>query len=106
MHNIDSDRCEIFIHALEGLSAPQTLNIVGYINKKNVIMFIDSGSIHNFIDKRLANHLNCFVYLVTNFQVLVANGGSIDCVGKCHNNKLSMGEYNLEKNIRYSFYRL
>jgi hypothetical protein len=37
-----------------------------------------------------------FVYLVTNFQVLVANGGSIDCGGKCHNIKLSMGEYNLE----------
>jgi len=27
---------------------------------------------------------------------LVANGGSIDCVGKCHNIKISMGECNLE----------
>jgi hypothetical protein len=33
---------------------------------------------------------------VTNFQVLVANGGNIDYVGKFHNIKLSMGEYNLE----------
>jgi hypothetical protein len=33
---------------------------------------------------------------MTIFQVLVANGGSIDCRGKCHNIKLSMGEYNLE----------
>jgi carbamoylphosphate synthase small subunit len=58
---------------------PQTLNIVGYIKKKKVIVLIDSGSTHNFIDKILAESLNCFVYPVTNFQVLVANGGSIDC---------------------------
>jgi len=37
-----------------------------------------------------------FVYPVTNFHVLVTNGGSIACVGKCHNIKLSMEEYNLE----------
>jgi hypothetical protein len=36
------------------------------------------------------------VYPTTNFQVLVGNGGSIDCVGKCHNIKLSMGGYKLE----------
>jgi hypothetical protein len=36
------------------------------------------------------------MYPMTNFQVLVANGGSIDCGEKCHNIKLSMGEYNLE----------
>jgi hypothetical protein len=85
----------MFMH-WQGLSAPQTLNIVGYIKKQKVIVLIDSGSTHNFIDKILAKNLNCFVYPVTNFQVLVANGGSIDCVGKCHNIKLSMGEYNLE----------
>lgn len=34
-----------------------------------------------------------------NFQVLVANGGSIDFGGKCHNIKLSMGEYNLESSM-------
>jgi hypothetical protein len=87
---------EISIHALEGLLVPQTMNIVGYINKKKCIVLIDSGSTHNFIDKKLARNLNCFVYPVKNFHVLVANGGSIDCVGKCHNLKLNMGEYNLE----------
>jgi hypothetical protein len=53
VHNIDSDRCEISIHALVGLLAPQTLNIVGYIKKKKVIVLIDLDSTHNFIDKIL-----------------------------------------------------
>jgi hypothetical protein len=30
---------------------------------------------------------------------LDANGKHIDCVGKCHNIKLSMGEYNLESTM-------
>jgi len=37
MHDID--RCEIYIHALVGLSAPQTINIVGYIKKQQVKIF-------------------------------------------------------------------
>ena len=53
VHNIDSDMCEIFVHALVGLLAPQTLKIVGYIKKKKVIVLIDLDSTHNFIDKIL-----------------------------------------------------
>ena len=88
MHNIDLDKCEISVDALVGLSTPQTMKIVGYIKKQKVIVLIYLGSTHNFIDKRLIEHLNYFVYSMTNFQVLVANGGSMDCLGKCNNIKL------------------
>jgi hypothetical protein len=47
-------RFQISIHASVGLSGPQTFNIVGYIKKKRFIVLIDSGSLHNFIDKILA----------------------------------------------------
>jgi hypothetical protein len=94
MHNID--RREIYVHLLVGLSSPQTLNIVGYINKHKFIVFIDSSSTHNFIDKILSKSLNCFIYPMTNFKFPVANGGEIDSLGKFHNIKHSMGEYNLE----------
>ena len=55
----------------------------------------DLGISHNFIDKVLVESFNYFVYLVGNFQVLVANGWSTDCGGKFRNIKLSMGYYNL-----------
>ena len=93
----NNERCEIYVHALAGFLTPQTLNIAGYIKKQRVIVLIDSRRTHNFIDKILAESLNCFLYPRTNIQVLVANGGSIDYGGKCHNIKISMGEYNLEK---------
>ena len=62
-------------------------------------MLIDSGSTLNFIHCKVAKELNCFLYLVPKGQVMVANGGTINCSGKCHNIKLSMGEYVLTSPI-------
>jgi len=51
----------ISLHALSGMSSPQTLKIQGYIKHHKVMVLIDSGSTHNFIQK-----------LVNNFQILIA----------------------------------
>eukprot|EP00253_Pinus_taeda_P015423 PITA_15423 len=83
----------ISCNAFEGITTPQTLKIGGYINRKKVIVLIDLGSTHNFIHCKIAKELNCFLYPAPEFQVMVANGGTINCSGKCHNIKLNMGEY-------------
>ena len=54
---------------------------------------IDSGSTHNFIHCKVAKELNCFLYPASECQVMIANGGTIKFSRKCHNIKLSMGEY-------------
>jgi hypothetical protein len=82
----------ILCNTLVGISTPQTLKIEGYIKKK-LIVLIDSGSTHNFSHYKLANDLNCFVYLVLEFQVMIAYGGTINCLGKCNKINLTMGEY-------------
>lgn len=76
-----------------GITTPQTINIEGQIKKKKVVVLIDSRSIHNFIHCKVAKELNCFLYPALECQVMLANGGKINCSGKCHNIKLSMGEY-------------
>ena len=83
----------ISCNALAVFTTPQTLNIEGHIKKKKVIVLIDSGSTHNFFHCRVAKELNCFLYPAPEFQVMVENGGTINCYGKCHNIKLTMGEY-------------
>jgi len=60
MYNIDSYRCEIFIHALAWLSTIQALNIVGYIKNQKVIVLIDSGSTHTFIDLNISRSPQLF----------------------------------------------
>jgi hypothetical protein len=83
----------ISCNALAGISTPQTLKIEGYIKKKKVIVLIDSGSTHNSIHYKLAKSLNCFIYPAPEFQVMIANGGIINCSGKCNKINITMGEY-------------
>ena len=82
----------ISCNALAGITNPHTLKIEGHIKKKKVIVLIDSGSTHNFIHCKVAKELNCFLYPAPECQVMVANGGTINCSGKCHNIKLTMGD--------------
>jgi hypothetical protein len=83
----------IFCNALVGISTPQTLKIEGYIKKKKVIVLIDYGSTHNFIHYKLAKALNCFIYPAPEFQVMIADGGTINCSRKCNKINLTMGKY-------------
>ena len=64
----------ISCHALDGINTPQTLKIEGYIKNKKVIVLIDSGSTHNFIQCKLAKVLNCFVYPAPKLQVMITDG--------------------------------
>jgi len=71
----------------------QTLNIEGYIKKKNLIVLIDSGSTHNFINYKLATLLNCFICLAPKFQEMIANGGIRNCSRKYYNININMEKY-------------
>jgi hypothetical protein len=83
----------ILCHALAGIITPQTLKIEGYIENKKVIMLIDFHSTHNFIHYKLAKALNYFIYSAPEFQLIIANGGTINFSGKCHEINITMGEY-------------
>ena len=56
-------------------------------------MLIDSSSTHNFIHCKLTKPLNCFIYPTPKFQVMIADGGTINCLGKFHKITLTMGEH-------------
>jgi hypothetical protein len=61
----------ISLHALSGISTPQTLKLMGYIKHRKFIVLVDSGSTHNFIHKRVAEETHCFVHPVHNFQIMI-----------------------------------
>ena len=56
-------------------------------------MLIDSGRTHNFIHNKVSKDLSCFVYPTPKFQVMIGDGGTINCSWKFHIINLTMGEY-------------
>lgn len=93
------DEPVISLHALAGISSPQTLKIRGFIKHHPIVVFIDSGSTHNFIHQRVVEAMHCFVRVVSNFQVQIADGGTMKCGGRCENVKLQMGDYQLKTHM-------
>jgi hypothetical protein len=64
------------------------------ISRKDVVVFVNLDSTHNFINKK--GRISQLFYITSaKFQVIVENRGTLSCGEKCHNNKLSMGDYNL-----------
>lgn len=94
-----SDEPVISLHALAGISSPQTLKIKGFLKHRPVVVLIDSGSTHHFIHPKIAEAVHCFVRAVSNFQVQIADGGTMKCEGRCENFKLQMGDYQLKTHM-------
>jgi hypothetical protein len=86
----------IYLHALLGILAPHTLNINGYIKHKLFFLLIDSGSTHNFIHCKVVEETHCFVCPISNFQILIANGGTMKCGGHFENIELQMSDYHIK----------
>eukprot|EP00253_Pinus_taeda_P015921 PITA_15921 len=93
------DEPVISLHALAGISSPQTLKIRGFIKHRPVVVLIDSGSTHNFIHQKVAEAVHYFVQAVSNFQVQIADGGTMKCEGRYENVKLQMGDYQLKAHM-------
>jgi hypothetical protein len=89
----------ISLNALTRFSAPQTLKLIGYIKHRKVIILVDSGSTHNFIHHHIAQETHCYIHVVKNFQIMIANGGSMKCGGHCENVHLQIGDYHLKSHM-------
>jgi hypothetical protein len=87
---------QISLHALICISAPQTLELIGYVKHRKFIILIDCGSPDNFIYQRVARETDYHIDVVNKFQIMIANGGSMKCGGPCENVWLQMGDYSLK----------
>jgi hypothetical protein len=89
----------ISLNSFTGFSAPQTLKLISYIKHRKVIILVDSGSTHNFIHHYIAQETHCYIHAVNNFQIMIANGGSMKCGGCCENVHLQISDYHLKSHI-------
>lgn len=87
----DETSPSIFVHALMGKLIPSTLKIASLVNGWDVVLFIDGGSINNFIQGCLAEYLSLTVKPSLHLRVTIGNGESVGCGGQCRQVSLKLG---------------
>jgi hypothetical protein len=86
----------ISLNALTVFSTPQTLKLTGYIKHRKVIILVYSGRTHNFSHRHISQETNCYIHAINNFQIMIANGGSMKCGGIWENVCLQIGKYHMK----------
>ncbi|XP_058767801.1 uncharacterized protein LOC131641513 [Vicia villosa] len=81
--NSDETYFQLSPQAVNGHFSPKTLKFNGLINGLAVTVLIDTGSTHNILQPRIAQHLKLPTTPIPNFAVMVGNGSKLFCSGLC-----------------------
>ena len=79
-HNED---VEITLYALTGTPTHGTMRVKGRINGSRLVILIDTGSTHNFVDASLVKSLQLRIDVSKVLEVKVANGSIMKTQGFC-----------------------
>ena len=77
------EEVEITLYALTGTPTPGTMRVMGKVNGSGLVILIDTGSTHNFVDASLASGLQLRVDVSKILEVKVANGYVVKTQGFC-----------------------
>ena len=76
-HDPVDERGEISFHALKGGLVGKIIKMEGRVGKRKIMVLINSGSTHNFLNEVTATELGCTLMATTPFLVIVANGSKM-----------------------------
>ena len=74
---------EITLYALVGSPSPGTMRVKGMVNSVSLVILVDSGSTHNFIDAAVVSVLHVPADESQILEVKVAHGDIIQTQGLC-----------------------
>ncbi|KAJ0027159.1 hypothetical protein Pint_35705 [Pistacia integerrima] len=74
---------EVSIHAIYGAWALQTMKIHARLGQCGIIILVDSGCTHNFLNNKVARRLGIHPNVEGKFEVAVANGEKLPSSGLC-----------------------
>ena len=82
-HPHDPNEAQLNLHSLTGPLAPETLRFSGLVASKQVLILVDGGSTHNFIQDAMLPELGLFPSDTTPLKVMVGNGQYLHCNQIC-----------------------
>ncbi|KAL3646227.1 hypothetical protein CASFOL_011407 [Castilleja foliolosa] len=99
-HLEDESDCGVSLHALKGQVPTDTIKLAGKVGNNSLVILVDSGSTHSFIDPSAAKRVNCDIEVTNPMQVTVAGGGQIECSSKCPNLQWEMAGHIFSAGVR------
>ena len=85
----DNTDAQISFNALLGSSALEAFRLYGQIGQSRVTILIDGGSMHNFVQTRVAKFLALPTKVTHGLKVTVGNGTVLDCLHMCPHTTVS-----------------
>lgn len=70
---------QISFNAMSGHLAPETLRVTGQVGGQEVVILIDGGSTHNFVQSKVVRYLNLTAQPTKQLSVMVRNGSELTC---------------------------
>ena len=80
---IDPYPAQISFNSLAGNVTPETLRFMGTIGNRHVVLLVDGGSTHNFIQHQLVSQLSLIPRTTTPLCVMVGNEQQLECTSVC-----------------------
>lgn len=96
----DKDNGEISLHALRGLANNKIIKVEGKVGESKLMILIDNGSTHNFLDESTAKRLKCSLISTQPLSVIVANGSKVMSKSACANFRWEMQGEEFEADLR------
>lgn len=86
-----SQAMTLSLNAISGTSKNKTMRVRAIIGNQVMLMLIDSGSSHSFVDQDLAARVGALQFSIAPVAVKVANGQNMPCTTKIPNMTWLMG---------------
>jgi hypothetical protein len=78
-----------------GSAKPQSIQLKGTVGGVPVVILVDSGATHNFVDRRLVQKMSWAVDNSTSMCIKLGDGTKVQSVGVCPDLNLEVGEVQL-----------
>ena len=88
--NFEPKQSEITLYALLGSPSPGTMRVLGQIRGHWVVILLDTGSSHNFLDFTFVQTLSLPLDTIRILEVRVANSALIKTKGECRDVSISI----------------
>lgn len=94
------EQAEVSLYAMMGGEGLNTIKLLGSIHKQQIMILVDSGSTHSFLDPKLLTQLRMESEKAPPLSVTVANGDQMLCDSVCKGLRWQIQEETFEKDFR------